>query len=126
MAPRKPRIALSGPASGLNTPFAGLAIPDLPPAPPEAALPAEPAAKKRGRVVLRREKAHRGGKSVVVVDSFPSHCLLAEIEALASVLRRACGCGGTVRERAIEIQGDAVEKVRALLEEAGFTVAGVR
>jgi translation initiation factor 1 (eIF-1/SUI1) len=36
-----------------------------------------------------------------------------------------CGCGGTTRERAIEIQGDQPGRIRELLEQEGFRVAGV-
>ena len=48
------------------------------------------------------------------------------IEELSRKLRKACGCGGTVREREIEIQGDQPDKIRALLENEGFRVAGIR
>ena len=81
---------------------------------------------KRGRVVLRREKAHRGGKTVVVVGDIPSTVTHEEIEELSRALRKACGCGGTVREREIEIQGDQPDRVCQWLEAAGFRVAGVR
>jgi translation initiation factor 1 len=76
--------------------------------------------------VLRRETAHRGGKTVLVVDGFGEQHASADIEALAKRLRAACGCGGTVRERAMELQGDFSGKVRQLLEAEGFSVAGVR
>ena len=79
-----------------------------------------------GRVVLRRETAHRGGKTVIVLDDFATHLPLSVIEKMAKKLRQACGCGGTVRERSIEIQGDQPAKIRALLEAEGFQVAGVR
>jgi len=81
---------------------------------------------KLGRVVLRRETAHRGGKTVVVIDQFASNISLKQIEALAKKLRNACGCGGTTKERSIEMQGNHVEKIRQLLEQEGFRVAGVR
>jgi len=79
-----------------------------------------------GRVVLRRETAHRGGKIVTVVDDFATHLPVSFIEALARKLRSACGSGGTTKGRRIEIQGDQVAKLRAALESEGFRVAGVR
>jgi translation initiation factor 1 len=90
-------------------------------------LPAGPdlPAPKSGRVVLRREKAHRGGKTVIVIHDFASQITHAKIEALATRLKKACGCGGTVKDRTIEIQGDQPDKIRALLEAEGFRVAGV-
>ncbi len=91
-------------------------------------LPAGPVSKpaKLGRVVLRRETAHRGGKTVVVVYDFAAHVPIAKIEEYASQLKKTCGCGGTVKGREIEIQGDQPGKIRALLEAEGFQVAGVR
>ena len=47
------------------------------------------------------------------------------IEELARKLRNACGCGGTTRQRAIELQGNQVARIRSLLEEEGFKVAGI-
>jgi translation initiation factor 1 len=74
----------------------------------------------------RRPPPHRGGKVVVVVDDFATHLPMSVIEKLAKKLRAACGCGGTCRGRAIELQGDQPAKVRELLEAEGFKVAGVR
>ena len=108
----------------LNNPFADLAVDNLPLGDPAGAgarsVPAS------GRVVLRRETAHRGGKTVVVIYDFAPSMSRQSIEDLARRLRQACGCGGTARERTIEIQGDQVTKIRALLEKEGFRVAGVK
>ena len=79
-----------------------------------------------GRVVLRRETAHRGGKTVIVVDDFATSIPLKVIEELGRKLRNACGCGGTTRERMIEVQGDQVARIRSLLEDEGFRVVGVK
>jgi translation initiation factor 1 len=115
------------PLAGLGSAFAGMNLPDLPVGEPAEApeKPVEPLW-KMGRVVLRRETAHRGGKTVVVVDDFATHLPASVIETVAKKLRAASGCGGTVKERRIEIQGDQPAKVRAILEGEGFQVAGVR
>jgi translation initiation factor 1 len=76
--------------------------------------------------VLRRERAHRGGKTVIVIDDFATHLPISVIEKTAKKIRLACGCGGTVKDRAIEIQGDQPGKIRAILETEGFLVAGVK
>ena len=81
---------------------------------------------KMGRVLLRRETAHRGGKTVVVVYDFATHLPLSQIEKAAKKLRAACSTGGAVKDRTIEIQGDQVAKVRAVLEAEGFMVGGVK
>lgn len=127
MAAKKQRIDTNPVQSGLNAAFAGLSISGLPSGPEETVN--EPQAPERpsklGRVVLRREKAHRGGKTVIVVHDFEPQITDAFIDDLAKKLRTTVGTGGTVRERTIEIQGDQPQKIRAVLETEGFRVAGV-
>jgi translation initiation factor 1 len=117
------KIPLSSTSAAWINPFDGLVGDALPPG-PEASVQ-EPTPSKRGRVVLRREKAHRGGKTVIVVYDFEPQITDAMIEDFASQLRKACGCGGTVKERTIELQGDQPAKIRAVLEATGFRVAGI-
>lgn len=81
---------------------------------------------KLGRVVLRRETASRGGKTVIVVDQFATHLPVSVIETVAKKIRVTCGCGGSVKGRTIELQGDQPARIRAVLEQEGFKVAGVR
>ena len=111
--------------AGLGSAFAGLSLGPLPagPAQPPAAEPKK--AKRLGRVVLRKETAHRGGKAVIVVYDFPPEVNAAALEDLAKQLRKSLGTGGTVRERTIEMQGDQSGKIRAFLESIGWQVAGV-
>lgn len=45
---------------------------------------------------------------------------LAEKEALARKMQKACGAGGTVKEGRIEIQGDKRTEVARILTNAGF------
>jgi translation initiation factor 1 len=78
-----------------------------------------PPTKNRGRVDIRRETGNRGGKTVTVVDGFIG-IGLPEKEQLAKKMRAACGCGGTVKDGVIEIQGDQREKIAKILTEAGF------
>lgn len=105
-----------------QNPFAGLSGQGLPQAAPRAptAAPSTPApAKSRGRVDVRRETGGRGGKTVTVVDGFVG-IGLPEKEQLAKRMRAACGCGGTVKDGMIEIQGDQRATVARILAEAGF------
>ena len=86
------------------------------------ALPADKISapeKNRGRVDIRRETGNRGGKTVTVIDGFVG-IGLPEKEQLAKKMRAACGCGGTVKDGAIEIQGDQREKIAQILAAAGF------
>jgi len=119
--------AAETPWSGLNAAFANLNVPDLPTGPePAPAADSPQTLWKMGRVVLRRETAHRGGKTVIVVDDFATHLPVSIIEKIAKKLRAACGCGGTIKGRTIEMQGDQPARIRAALEAEGFQVAGVR
>jgi translation initiation factor 1 len=104
----------------VSSPFEKLSSEGLPPGPD---LPTKQP--KLGRVVLRHEKAHRGGKTVIVIYDFAPQITHAKIETLASQLKKACGCGGTVKGREIEIQGDQPGKIRTLLGAEGFQVAGL-
>jgi translation initiation factor 1 len=89
------------------------------------------AKKSRGRLVLRRETKHRGGKAVIVITGFAALREFPEsaIEALAKQLKQQLGCGGTVEERGAEreivLQGDRAAKVAEVLRAQGFRVEGV-
>lgn len=126
---KKERISTNPVLSGLSNPFAALQSDGLPSGPAELPAsrkdPRSPKPGKLGRVVLRHETAHRGGKIVTIVHDFAPHLGAAYIEALGKKLKAACGSGGTVKEREIEIQGEQAAKLRSLLEEEGFRVAGV-
>lgn len=125
------KIPVSTAHSPLTTGLGGFDFSDLGnlPAGPERLLSGEaPVAKSptsSGRVVLRREKSGRGGKVVVVVDGFEPQWTDAAIETLGRKARQACGCGGTVNGRSLELQGDQPQRVRQFLEERGFRVAGL-
>ena len=76
-------------------------------------------AKNRGRVDIIRQTAGRGGKTVTVVANFVG-IGLPEKEKLTREMQKACGCGGTVKEGRIEIQGDKREEIAKILVRAGF------
>ena len=73
-----------------------------------------------GVVRIFREKGHRGGKTVTVIRGLPQRGPV--LEALALDLKRTCGSGGTVREGAIELQGDQRERVAERLRALGHRV----
>lgn len=70
------------------------------------------------RVRVGREVAGRGGKGVSVISGLP--LATAELEALASRLKRLCGAGGAVRDGVIEIQGEHRERLVAELRKLGY------
>ena len=111
-----------------SNPFSSINLPDLPEGPP-ISKEAEKGPKslwKLGKVNLQRESAHRGGKTVIVVKDFATHLPQTVIDSVAKRLRSACGCGGIVRDKRIELQGDNVAKIRAALEAEGFQVGGAK
>ena len=67
---------------------------------------------------IRREKKGRGGKTVTVV--YGLRLPPDRLKALGKHLRQACGTGGTVKDGAIEIQGDHRERVAEALQQAGY------
>jgi translation initiation factor 1 len=71
-----------------------------------------------GPVRVRLETKGRKGKAVTVVTGLP----LAEMELtdLGKQLKQKCGAGGTVKDGAIEIQGDHRSMVMAALEKMGY------
>jgi translation initiation factor 1 len=81
---------------------------------------AAPAAAADGIVRVLRETKGRGGKAVTVVRGAPGDA--AAVLKLGQDLRAACGSGGTVKDGNIEVQGDHVEKVMALLQQRGLKV----
>lgn len=129
MRPEKPkRLDINPPQeglAGLGEALAGLNLGSLPVAParPEPVEKVKP--RRLGRVVLRKETAHRGGKVVIVIHDFPPTVTHSELESLAKRLRQGIGTGGTVKDRAIEIQGEHAPRIRAMLEGEGYQVAGV-
>jgi translation initiation factor 1 len=113
-----------GALSGIEAPGAEQAV--------APAVTAEPAkAKPRGRLVLRREKKQRGGKTVVIVAGLRANAHLpeSEIEKLAKYLKEQLGCGGAVErvtnDTEIVIQGDQPARIAELLRAKSFRVDGV-
>ena len=124
----KKRIDTSGEKKPLSSPFESLYLGQLPEFNEAINSFPEPEKKivKKGRVVLRKETSQRAGKAVIVISHFESRINLREIDELARELKKFCGCGGTVKGREIEIQGDQPQRIRSFLEAKGFRVDGVR
>jgi translation initiation factor 1 len=77
-----------------------------------------PGAAKPAAIRVGREVKGRAGKGVTTVSGLPlSH---ADIESLATKLKKRCGSGGTVREGIIEIQGDHRDTIVAELGKLGW------
>lgn len=67
-------------------------------------------------VKVRKEK--RRQSIVTVILNLPESKL--SLKELAAALKRRCGCGGTVKDGVIELQGDRVDAVREELKGRGI------
>ncbi|OIR08193.1 translation initiation factor Sui1 [mine drainage metagenome] len=118
------RIPTDGGDALKSNPFAAIqGMPQLPAGKPveqksTAPSPGKPA-RSRGRVDIVRQTAGRGGKTVTVISGFLG-ISPQEKEDIAKRIQRACGCGGSVKDGRIEIQGDKRQEAAKVLVEAGF------
>lgn len=71
-----------------------------------------------GPLKIRVEKKGRGGKAVTVLYNLPMS--KEEAKELKSTLSSKLGCGATVKNGTIEIQGSSVEKVKDILKHLGI------
>ena len=67
---------------------------------------------------VARETSGRAGKGVTVIRGL--NLDQAGLEQLAGELKRRCGCGGTVRDGVIEIQGEQRDTLVAELVRRGY------
>lgn len=73
-----------------------------------------------GIVRLGRETKGRKGKGVTVITGVPVS--ETELKKLAAELKNKCGCGGTVKNGVIEIQGDNRDKITEILKKYPWQV----
>jgi translation initiation factor 1 len=76
-----------------------------------------PKPKGPARAVIRTERKHRGGKEVTIVDhlNLPAR----ELETWCRALKQALGCGGSVENATIVLQGDLRTRLPDLLTKRG-------
>ena len=87
----------------------------------EKRTPRQPAAHPNDGVVrLRREVKGRGGGTVIVITGVP--LTGPALKELAGALKKRCGCGGTVKDGIIEIQGDHRDTLLRELQARDFRV----
>jgi translation initiation factor 1 len=69
---------------------------------------------------VSRETGGRGGKAVTVIKGLRLDSLA--LSRLGGHLKTTCGTGGTVKDGAIELQGDRCDVVIEILRKQGWTV----
>lgn len=68
-------------------------------------------------LTVRLDRKGRGGKSVTIIEGLQMQ--LKEKEALLKQLKASLGTGGTLKDTAIEIQGDHRDPLMTTLEKMG-------
>jgi translation initiation factor 1 len=67
---------------------------------------------------LKRETKGRNGKAVITIAGLAEPT--EKLAELAALLKKKCGCGGSVKEGVIEIQGDQRELIQQELTRLGY------
>ena len=83
----------------------------------EPARPTPVACTDSGQIRIRLDR-RASNRVVTVVTGLPGPA--ARIAALARSLKLACGTGGTLKDGALELQGDHRDRVEAVLGAAGL------
>lgn len=73
-----------------------------------------------GIVRIQRQTSGRKGKGVCLISGIDLDD--TALALLAAELKKKCGCGGSVKEGVIEIQGDKRDLLKSLLEAKGMKV----
>lgn len=73
-----------------------------------------------GIVRIQRQVAGRKGKGICLITGLD--LTTTELNQLAAELKKRCGCGGSVKDGQIEIQGDKRDMLKTLLEHKGYKV----
>ena len=73
-----------------------------------------------GVVRIQKQTSGRKGSGVSVISGLDLSD--EELKKLAAELKKRCGCGGSVKNGMIEIQGEKRDLLKQLLEQKGFTV----
>lgn len=86
----------------------------------EGAIPVKKKISSKGRVAVTREKSGRAGKLVTVLREFSVMVPIKELNEIAFELKKRCACGGSLKGRTIELQGDVSQQAMADLRQRGF------
>jgi len=79
-------------------------------------------AKEQQKIVVKAVK-RRFGKITTVIEGFDVK--EDEFKAIAKQLKEKLACGGTIKGKTIELQGDHRQKVKTLMPSLGFSTDSV-
>lgn len=72
-----------------------------------------------GDGIVRLFRESRKGSGVTLIKGLPAE---HNIKALAKLLKKKLGVGGSIKDHIIEVQTDQREKIKSLLESQGLVV----
>jgi len=120
---KKQRIPIEASPELRTNPFAALDLGPLRAAPVEqSTAQTTPQKKPKERLLLRRSTAHRAGKTVLILEGFSPVWSAVQLEDLLHELKATLGCGGKIKDRHLELQGELTDRLLPLLEARNFTI----
>ena len=78
----------------------------------------EEIAKEQQKIKVKVDK-RKWGREVTIIEGIDEKAV--DIKGLLKTLKRSLGCGGTYKDRIIELQGDHRFKVKEILVKEGFS-----
>ena len=88
---------------------------------PRQACVCEEIVKSEQRIQVTTAKK-KFGKYVTIVSGFDKG---TDLKKIAKELKEELGCGGTVRDDSIELQGDHRRKIKPILARLGFSESSI-
>ncbi|MCJ8330580.1 MAG: translation initiation factor [Lentisphaeria bacterium] len=111
----------------VNNPFGDISADLFAGNKPSEALPEplvnEAVERPKPTLYIRFEKKGRGGKTVTIIEGF-ENMDMDELMLFSSTIRKKLGCGGSVYESVLELQGDIRKRAADYLLKEGYRLKG--
>lgn len=75
------------------------------------------------QVIRVKTEKKKFGKKYTIISGFEES--RTNLEELVKKLKNKLACGGTIRDKTIELQGDHLNKIKKVLVEMGFSEEGI-